>query len=167
MHQFFLHVATLLGCFIRNLFSMFWQIFVCLIFSLNVFICFDQSLLAFVSKIQKHIKSLIGIIVFYHSHVLPYTFIQMALCICEHSLFFMHSYHCGKNLDIYVIVVNRFSNLSWMISQWFCCSWNLHRLVPIYLSTFFFFCLKSSTNVNLKMKRDNELQKPLHILVFD
>ena len=25
----------------------------------------------------------------------------------------------------------------------------------------------SSTNVNLKMKRDNELQKPSHILVFD
>ena len=44
----------------------------------------------------------------------------------------------------------------------------MHRLVPIYLPTLFLcFCLKSSTNVNLKMKRDNELQKPSHILVFD
>ena len=39
----------------------------------------------------------------------------------------------------------------------------MHRLVPISLPTIFFF-LKSSTNVNLKMKRDNELQKPSHIL---
>ena len=51
----------------------------------------------------------------------------------------MHSYHCGKNLDLDVTVVNRFSNLSWMISQWFCWSWDLHRLMPIYLPSFFFF----------------------------
>ena len=90
-----------------------------------MFVLFNQCLLVFVSKIQKHInvenpKSLISIIVFCHMHVLPCTFIQMALCIYELSLFFIHSYHCGKNLDIYVIVVNRSSNLSRMISQWFC-----------------------------------------------
>ena len=58
-------------------------------------------------------------------------------------------------------VVNRSSNLSWMISQWFFWSWDMHRLVPIYLPTllFYCFCLKNSTNVNLQMKRDNELQK--------
>ena len=98
---------------------------------------------------------------FCHKHVLPRIFVQMALCIYECSLFPMHSYHCGRNLDIYVIVVNISSNLSWMISQCFCWSWDMHRLVPIYLPTilFYFFCLKSSTNVNLRMKRDNELQK--------
>ena len=81
------------------------------------YIIFYQSFLTFVPKIQKHKKvenpkSLIGIVVFCHKHVLPYTFIQMALCIYERSLFSMHSYHRGKNLDIYVIVVNRSSNLS-------------------------------------------------------
>ena len=108
-------------------------------------------------------KSLIDIIVFCLQHILPCTFVQMALCIYERSVSPMHSYHYGRNLDIYVIVVNRSSNLSWMISQWFCWSWDIHRLVPIYLSTFLFycFCLKSSTNVNLQMKRDNELQKPV------
>ena len=44
----------------------------------------------------------------------------------------------------------------------------MYRLVPISLPTLFLcLCLKSSTNVNLKMKKDNELQKPSHILVFD
>ena len=78
---------------------------------------FNQSLLVFMSKIQKYTKSrkaksLIGIIVFCHKHVLSCTSVLMALCIYKHSLFFMHSYHCGKNIDIYVTVVNRSSNLS-------------------------------------------------------
>ena len=119
----------------------------------------------------KNPKSLISIIVYCYKHVFPCTFVLMALCIYNHSLFFVHLYHGGKNLDIYVTIVNRSSNLSWMTSQWFCWSWNLHRLVPIYLPTllfiYLFICLKSLTNVNLKMKRDNELQKPSHILVFD
>ena len=87
----------------------------------------------------------------------------MALCIYECSLFPMHSYLCGRNLDIYVTVVNRSLNLSWMISQWYCWSWDMHRLVSIYLPThlFYCFCLKSSPNVNLQMKRDIELQKPV------
>ena len=98
-----------------------------------------------------------------HKHVLPCTFVLMALCIYEHSLFPMHSYRCVRNFDIYVIVVNRSSNLSWMISQWYCWSWDMHRLMPIYLLThlFYSFCLKNSPNVNLQMKRDIELQKPI------
>ena len=50
-----------------------------------------------------------------------------------------------------------------MISQWYCWSWDMHRLVPIYFPThlFYCFCLKSSPNVNLQMKRDIELQKPV------
>ena len=37
----------------------------------------------------------------------------------------------------------------------------MHRLVPIYLPTlyFFVFAKKNSPNVNLQMKRDIELQK--------
>ena len=38
----------------------------------------------------------------YHMWVLPCTFVHMVLCIYELSLFFMHLYLCGKNLDIYV-----------------------------------------------------------------
>ena len=100
---------------------------------------------------------------FVSKHVLPCTFVLMALCIYEHSLFPIHLYPCGRTLDIYVTVVNRSLNLSWMISEWFCWSWNMHRLVPIYLPThlFYCFCLKELSNVNLKMKRDNELQKPI------
>ena len=94
------------------------------------------------------------------SMFLPCTFVLMAVCIYERSLFPMHLYYCGRTLDIYVIVVNRSSNLSWMISEWFCWSWDMHRLMPIYLPTclFYCFCLKSSPNVNLQMKRDIELQ---------
>ena len=75
----------------------------------------------------------------------------------------MHLYPCGRTLDIYVTVVNRSLNLSWMISEWFCWSWNMHKLVLIYLPThlFYCFCLKELLNVNLKMKRDNKLQKPV------
>ena len=106
---------------------------------------------------------------FVSKHVLPCTFVLMALCIYERCLFLMHLYYSGRTLDIYVIVVNRSSNLSWMISEWFCWSWDMHKLVPIYLLTllFYCFCLKSSTNVNLQMKRDNELQKPVaHTIIW-
>ena len=39
----------------------------------------------------------------------------------------------------------------------------LYRLVPIYFPTYLFycFCLKSSPNVNLQIKRDIELQNPV------
>ena len=100
---------------------------------------------------------------FVSKHVLPCTFVLMALCIYEHSLFHMHLYPCGRTLDIYVTIVNKSSNLSWMISEWFCWSWNMHRLVLIYLPThlFYCFCPKSSPNVNLQMKRGIELQNPV------
>ena len=100
---------------------------------------------------------------FVSKHVLPCTFVLMALCIYKHSLFPMHLYPCGRTLDIYVTIVNRSSNLSWIISEWFCWSWNMHKLVSIYLPThlFYCFCLKELSNVNLKMKRDIELQKPV------
>ena len=63
-------------------------------------------------------------------------------------------YLCGRNLDIYVIFVNRSSNLSWMSSQRYCWSWDMHRLTPIYLLThlFYCFCLKEVT----KCKSPNE-----------
>ena len=95
---------------------------------------------------------------FVSKHVLPCTFVLMALCIYERNLFPIHLYHCGRTLDIYVTVVNRSSNLSWMISECF----YMHRLVPIYFPTllfYFIFCLMSSPNVNLQMKKDIELQK--------
>ena len=113
-------------------------------------------------KKEKKIKKFDRLCWVVSKHVFSCTFVLMALCINERSLFPMHSYLCGRNLDIYVTVVNRSSNLSWMISEWFCWSWDMHRLVPIYLLThlFYCFCLKSSPNVNLQMKRDSELQKP-------
>ena len=124
-------------------------------------------LLLIVLKIQKHIKSRKSKKFDRHYYVLSQaffalylcTFVQMALCICERSLFPLHSYLYGRNLDIYVTVVNRSSNLSWMISQWYCWSWDMHRLMPIYLPTHIFYCfyLKSSPNVNLQMKRNIEL----------
>ena len=49
-------------------------------------------------------------------------------------------YLCGRNLDIYVTVVNRSSNLLWISSQRYCWSWDMHKLVPIYLSTHLFYC---------------------------
>ena len=175
MHQYFLCFVTMLSCvFFANLC---WKLFCLFVFALNVFtLLFLINLFLFLcQKSKTHIKSrkskksLIDIIVFCHKHILPCTFVLMVLFIYEPNLFLMHSYHCGRNLDFYVIVVNRSSILSWMISQWFCWYWDMHRLMSIYFSTllFYCFCLKSSTNVNLQMKKDNELQKSLHILVFD
>ena len=126
-------------------------------FALNVFTFFFSIFSFFYVKNPKTHKKLKNqkvwstLLSFVSKHVLPCTFVLMALCIYEHSLFPMHLYPCGRTLDIYVTIVNRSSNLSWMISEWFCWSWNMHRLVPIYLPThlFYCFCLKSSTNVNL------------------
>ena len=59
-------------------------------------------------KIQNHIKSKKFkkfdriCLSTYRMWVLPCTFVQMTLCIYELSLFFMHLYLCGKNLDIFV-----------------------------------------------------------------
>ena len=93
---------------------------------------------------------------FVSKHVLPCTFVLMALCFYERCLFHMHLYYCGRTLDIYVTVVNRFSNLSWMISEWFCWSWDMHRLVPIYLPAYLIllFLLKELTKCkSLNKKR--------------
>ena len=68
-------------------------------------------------KIQKVWATLLS---FVSKYVLSCTFVQMTLCIYEHSLFPMHSYHCGRNFETYVTVVNRSSTLSWMTSEWFC-----------------------------------------------
>ena len=156
---------TLIGCVPFVIIPACVDNYVCFLFALNAFTFFlGQSFLTFMSKIRKHIKSRKSKKFdrhywYCHKHVLPCTSVLMALCICEHSLFFMHSYHCGRNLDIYVTVVNRSSNLSWTISQWYCWYWDMYRLVPIYLSIYLFycFCLKNSSNVNLQMKRDIEL----------
>ena len=54
MHQYFLCFVTMLDCMLFA--SLSWKLFA---FVLNVFtlLLFDQSFLAFMSKIQKHIKS--------------------------------------------------------------------------------------------------------------
>ena len=115
---------------------------------------FDQSFLVFMSKIQKHIKSRKSKKFDRHRWVLskntfclvplykwPYAFMSVAYSLCI-------PYLCGRNLDIYVTIVNISSNLSWMISQWYFWSWDMHRLIPIYLPNhlFYCFCLKSSPN---------------------
>ena len=103
------------------------------------------SFFFFCQKIQKHIKnrklkSLINFVEFCLKACFALYLVLMALCIYEHSLFPMHLYYFGRTLDIYVTVVNRFSNLSWMISEWFCWSWDMHRLVP-YISSHLFILL--------------------------
>ena len=127
---------------------------------------FYQSFLVFMSKIQKHIKSWksISLIDFVEFGLKAcFALYLCTLCIYECCLFPMHLYYSGRTFDIYVTVLNRSSNLSWMVSEWFCWSWDMYKLVPIYLPTYLFycFCLKSSPNVNLQMKRDIELQKPV------
>ena len=128
-------------------------LFVCFCFKCFYIVVFDQSFLVFMSKIQKHIKSWKSKRVDQHHCVLsenifclvplykwPCAFKSIA---CSLST----PYLCGRNLDIYVTDVNRSSNLSWMSSQWYYWSWDMHRLVPIYLSThlFYCFCLKELT----------------------
>ena len=78
--------------------------FLCIVFVLILLLCFSFVWV----KIQNHIKSEKFkkfdriCLSTYHMWVLPCTFVQMALCIYEFSLFFMHLYLCGKNLNIYV-----------------------------------------------------------------
>ena len=120
-------------------------LFVCFCLKCFYLDVFYQSFIAYCVKNPKtqkveNPKSLIDIIVFCHKHILPFTFILIALCIYERILFPMHSYLCGRILDICMIVINRSSNLPWMVSQWFCWSWDMHRLVPIYLLTLLFYC---------------------------
>ena len=81
------------------------HLFVCIAFVLILLLCFS---FVWKKKIQNHIKSVkfkkfdrICLSTF-HMWVWPCTFVQMALCIYELSLFFLHLYLCGKNLDIFV-----------------------------------------------------------------
>ena len=159
MHQYFLCFVTLFGCLIID--YMGWNL---LVFFLHTFIHIFLILLLInlfllmCQKSKNHIKSrqsksLIDIV----ESCLKTCF---ALYLCANGfmhlrvwLVLLHSYHYGRTLEIYVTVVNRFSNLSWMISEWFCWSWDMNRLVPIYRPTlyFFVFAKKSSPNVNLQM----------------
>ena len=117
---------------------------------LSIFLCFYVKNPKTHKKFENQ-KVWSTLLCFVLKHVLPCTFLLMALCIYERSLFPMHLYYCGRTLDIYVTVVNGSSNLSGMISEWFHWSWDMHRLVPLYLPThlFYCFCLKSSPIVNL------------------
>ena len=80
------------------------HLFVCIAFVLILLLCFSFVWV----KIQNHVKSENFkksdriCLSTYYMWVLPCTFIQMTLCIYELSLFFMHLYLCGKNLNIYV-----------------------------------------------------------------
>ena len=119
--------------------------FVFAFYHLFLFVDFDQSFSSFMSKIQKpHKKYKIKKFdrhcwVFVSKLVLPCTFVLMALCIYERSLFLCTLIIVQEILK-FVTVVNRSSNLSWMISKWLCWSWDMHWLVPIYLPTLYFFC---------------------------
>ena len=120
-------------------------LFICICFKCYYIIVFDQSFLVFMTKIQKHIKSRKSIKFDQHCCVLSQAYFALylctnGLCIYECNLFPMHSYHCGRNLDICVIVVNRSSNLPWIISQWIFWSWDMHIHVPIYFPTLLFYC---------------------------
>ena len=81
-----------------------FHLFICIVFVLILLLCFSFVWV----KIQNHIKSEkfkkfdCICLSTYHMWVLPCTFVQMALCIYELSLFFLHLYLCGKNLDIFV-----------------------------------------------------------------
>ena len=127
--------------------------FVCLIAvfavgCLLVFLCIFLIFLLLVSKIQKSHKKLENQkawLTLFRFCLKTYFALYLYANGFVHFwalLVFMHSYHCGKNLEIYVIVVNRSSNLSWMICEWLCWSWDMHRLVSIYLPTIFLFLLK-------------------------
>ena len=86
--------------------------FVCFIF----FFCFyivasNQSFPSCVKNPKTTQKVWSTLLSFVSKYVLSCTIVQMALCIYEHSLLPMHSYQCGRNLEVYVTVVNGFVNL--------------------------------------------------------
>ena len=82
-----------------SLYALFW-----LFSHLILFFCFSFVWI----KIQKHIKSEKFkkfdriCLSTYHMWGWPCTFVQMALCIYELSLFFLHLFLCEKNLKISV-----------------------------------------------------------------
>ena len=80
------------------------HLFVCIVSFLILLLCFYFVWV----KIQNHIKSEKFkkfdriCLSTYHMWVWPCTFVQMALCIFELNLLFLHLYLYGKNLDIFV-----------------------------------------------------------------
>ena len=101
----FMHWMSYLHVFVHFAFiCVFWIYLYALLFVLILFLCFSFVWV----KIQNHIKSEKFkksdriCLSTYHMWVLPYTFVQMTLCIYEFSLFFMYLFLCGKNLEIYV-----------------------------------------------------------------
>ena len=80
------------------------HLFICILFVLILLLCFSFVWV----KIQNHIKSEkfkkfdCICLSTYYMWVWLCTFVQMALCIYELNLFFLHLYICGKNLDIFV-----------------------------------------------------------------
>ena len=84
------------------------HLFICIVFVLILLLCFSFVWVKKKKKIQNHIKSekfkkfdciCLSTCLMW---VWPCTFVQMTLCIYELSLFFLHLYLCGKNLDIFV-----------------------------------------------------------------
>ena len=80
------------------------HLFICIVFVLILLLCFSFVWV----KIQNHIKSekfkkfdriCLSTCLMW---VWSCTFVQIALCIYELSLFFLHLYLCEKNLDIFV-----------------------------------------------------------------
>ena len=139
-----------------------YSMFCLFYFALNVFtlLFLDQSFIALYVKNPKtyknyKIQKVWSIsLSFVLKHIFPCTFVKWPCAFTSVACSLYTPYLCGRNLDIYVTVVNRSSNLSWMISQWYCWSWDMNRFVPIYLPThlFYCFCLKELT----KCKSPNE-----------
>ena len=97
----------------------------------------------FYVKNQKHIKSRKFKKFDRHCWVLSQNMFYLVslckwLCASMSIACFLCTHIIVRNFEIYVTVVNRSSTLSWMTSECFCWSWDMHRLVPIYLPTLLF-----------------------------
>ena len=93
MHQYFLCFVTVFDYLLIDYVGGFLFVYLCILLFIFVF---DQSFSSYVSKIQKSHKKKIEnqkvwltLLSFVSKLVLPCTFVLMALCIVEHSLF-----HC-------------------------------------------------------------------------
>ena len=136
--------CVLVGCLSCQLFELSTG---CLFaFALNVLTLFFFINLFFLvcQKSKNHIKNRKSKKFDRHCWVLSQNmFYLVLLCkwLCASmsiSLLPLHLYHCGRNFEIFVTIVNRSSTLTWMISEWFCWSWDMHRLMSIYLLTLYF-----------------------------
>ena len=124
-------LAICIACFDKFLFVC-YLLWMLLIF-LSIFTCFCV-------KNPKHIKSRKSKKFDQHYCVLSHACFALYLHTNGFAAFTsVTCFYALISLYIYVIIVNRSSNLSWIISQWFCWSWDLYRLVLIYLPTILFF----------------------------